>query len=381
MTLTAIEPEVYPWIEYKGYTFCLGLVDGDAAWTSGQSSSVLNRETGKMEIEGGLGEQALLSYTKLLAVLADAGLRPSDVAHITENVTAAGIADYPLAAVVRERIFGSHRPAVTTVVVDRLVRSKALIELELHGIAGGGDQLGPDAVQGTLSTTPVRESRGEIHLPTIIPVDKKGVVIAPGDPIAQYAAVLELAVNVLRQAGLGAEHVVACHEYITSAAVDHVADFAATRRRVFGSDTAGGTAVMQRLHLDGVTIAVDITASRATKGIIDPGWGATDAGQPAIRVNDTLYCSAISTGEGSLETQAVFVYDRLVQLLAFAGLTPADLRSTIEFCAAELIGEYKIVTPVRQARLTPPWPASTGDLCTRFGTPGAVLQTVAIANY
>jgi enamine deaminase RidA (YjgF/YER057c/UK114 family) len=381
VTLTAIEPEVYPWFDYRGFTFCLGLSDGDAAWTSGQSASVLDRESGRMLIEGGLTEQAERSYMKLLAVLAEAGLQPSDVAHITENVTAAGIGDYALAAAVRERIFGTQRPTITTVVVDRLVRSKALIELELHGVPGGGQQFGADAVQGTLSPSPVRESHGEVHLPTIIPVDEHGAVIAAGDPIAQYAACLDLARVALAQAGLSPAHVVACHEYLTNAAVGQVDAFADSRRLAFGDDTVGGGVVMQRLHLEDVTVAIDLTASLAPKQILDPGWGATDAGWPAIRVGDTLFCSAISTGKGDLEHQAIFVYDRLLELLAFAGLTPANLRSTIEFCTADMIGDYKAVATVRAARLTPPWPASTGDLCTRFATAGAVLQTVAIANF
>ena len=36
MTLQAIRPEEFPWFPYDGFTFCLGLSEGDAAWTSGQ---------------------------------------------------------------------------------------------------------------------------------------------------------------------------------------------------------------------------------------------------------------------------------------------------------------------------------------------------------
>lgn len=381
MTLRAIEPEVYPWFEYRGDTFCLGLTLGDEAWTSGQSASVLDRETGKRVIEGGMAEQAELAYTKLLAVLADAGLQPADVAHITENVTRTGIVDYGVAAAVRERLFG-RVPAVTTVVVDRLVRSAALIELELHALPGAGRRLGAETVAGTLSPSPVREAYdGTVHVPTILPLDADGAVVAADDPTAQFAACLDLAVAALEQAGLSAHDVVALHVYGTAEAAARFGEFAALRRERLGDDTVGGVVVMDRLHLDGVTVAIDVTASRHPKQVVDPGWGSTDAGRPAIRVGDTLYCSAISTGDGSLEEQAVFVYDRLLELLAHQGLAPADVRSTIEFCVTDRIGEYRVVAPVRASRLTPPWPASTGDLCTEFATTGAVLQTVPIADY
>ena len=381
MTLTAIEPDVYPWFNYRGDTFCLGLVDGNSAWTSGQSASVSDPATGRRVIEGDLAAQAELAYTKLLAVLADAGLHAPDVVHITENVTIAGISDYADAATVRRRLFGD-APTVTTVVVDRLVRSKALIEIELHAVPGGGTQLGAPTLTGTHTKSPTREGHdGTIHLPTMLPLDPFGAVVSPGDPIAQFNACLDAANTALSKAGVRPDQVVACHLYGTPAVVGLFEEFDAARREAFGDRTVGGGVITQRLHRDGVTIAIDVTASRHAKTIVDPGWGATGQGYPAIRVGDTLYCSALASEEGTLEAQATQVYDRLITLLKHAGLAAESLRSTIEFCAADLISDYKVVAPIRAARLSPPWPASTGDLCTRFRWDGTLLQTVAIAHY
>ena len=44
MSFTAIEPESFPWYDYKGYTFSLGLQHGDSAINSGHSGSAFDPE-------------------------------------------------------------------------------------------------------------------------------------------------------------------------------------------------------------------------------------------------------------------------------------------------------------------------------------------------
>jgi enamine deaminase RidA (YjgF/YER057c/UK114 family) len=347
VTLTAIEPASYPYFPYKGFTFCLGLRDGDAAWTSGQSAAIYDAGAKRMIVGGSMSEQAELSYEKLLAVIADAGLGPSDVVHVTENVTAAGAPFHDEAVGVRQRVFGTHEPTVTTVVVDRLVRGKALIELELQAVPGGGRALaGADA--GPIAS-PVREGHdGAVHLPTVMPVDRDGSVVHVGDMVG------------IRADGLGSEHV-------------------------------GGTVVMARLLREGIDVSLDITLSRHPKSIVDPGWArfGQDRLVPALRTGTTLYLSALSARDrdtgtvvaaGDLGAQAEELYGQMAQLLSFAGLDTSSLRSTIEFCAADQIGNYRVVAGVRERYLSPPWPASTGDLCTGFPLDGVLLQTDAIAH-
>lgn len=390
MKLQAIEPDPYPWFPYKGFTFCLGLHRDGVVWTSGQSGAQFDSEAERMVIRGTMADQLEMSYTKLLAVLDEVGLGASDVVHLTENVTSAGVPAYDDVVAARRNTFGQHVPTVTTVVVDRLVRGKALVELELHAVPGGGTVL-VEAEEGALPS-PVREGHeGTIHLPSIIPVDEEGAVVFPNDPLAQYAYCLERAQGLIAACGLGPARVVACHEYVTPAAGAFAADFAARRVDAFGSETAGGTVVMERLLKDGVTTSLDFTLSRLPKTVIDPGWGrfASEPYVPAVRVGRTIYFSALSAldrdsgaliGEGDLGAQAKELYTQMVDLLDFAGLGPEDLRSTIEFCAAEEIGNYRVVADHRKELLSPPWPASTGDLCTGFLTKGAVIQTAAIAD-
>lgn len=390
MKLQAIEPDPYPWFPYKGFTFCLGLYKDEVAWTSGQSGAEFDPEAERMVIRGTMADQLEMSYTKLLAVLAEVGMGASDVVHLTENVTAAGVPFYEDVIAARRRIFGEHQPTVTTVVVDRLVRGKALVELELHAVPGGGSVLA--SPQEGKASSPVREGHdGTIHLPSIIPVDAQGVVVFPDEPAAQYEYCLERARDVIRASGLEPGNVVACHEYFTPSARPHERTLAEMRLDAFGKETVGGTVVMERLLRDGVSVSLDITLSRHPKSIIDPGWTRFEDQPyvPALRVGKTVYLSSLSSldrrngsliGEGDLAAQARELYTQMVELLSYVGLGPEDLRSTIEFCVVPEIGNYRVVAGERQALLSPPWPASTGDLCTGFLPEGVLLQTAAIAE-
>jgi enamine deaminase RidA (YjgF/YER057c/UK114 family) len=391
VTLTAIEPVDYPWFPYKGFTFCLGLAEGEAAWTSGQSAAVYDAQAKRMLVGGSMAEQAELSYSKLLAVIAEHGLSPSDVVHVTENVTAAGAPSYAEAAGVRSRLFGDHEPTVTTVLVDRLVRGKALIELELHAVPGGGKVLLP-AGATSAATSPVREGHdGTVHLPTVMPVGRDGVVVHAGDPVEQYRYCLREAVSLIEAAGLRSDDVVACFEYLTVGARSHVDAMADARAGAFGSATVGGAVVMSRLLHEGADVALDITLSRRPKTVVDPGWSRFDS-EPivaALQAGTALYLSAMAARDrdtgavvapGDLGAQAEELYGQMVEILALAGADSASLRSTIEFCAADQIGNYRVVAGVRERFLSPPWPASTGDLCTGFPQAGLLLQTNAIAH-
>jgi Putative translation initiation inhibitor, yjgF family len=389
MKLTAIEPEDYTWILWKGFTFCLGLQSDGAVWTSGQSAALYNAEQRKSIVTGTMAEQSRTSYTKLLDVLAAVGLGQDDVAHIVENVTAAGLPDYADAAAVRREIFGDRPIPVTTVAVDRLVRGAALIEIELHGVRGGGSPFG--AVKGWTNTAVGESHLGTVYVPTLLPLTDDGEVVSPGDPVAQYRYCLDRGEAALASAGLGVENVVSAQEYVLATERAALADLAAVRMERWGRDAAGGTVLMKRLHRDGVTVAVDVIASRGAKSVVDPGWKrfADLPMVPAVESNGVLYLSALAaldptTGEllhpGDLEAQADVVYRQLVDLVRAGGGEPASIRSTIEFCVADRIAEYRVVAGVRERHLSPPWPASTGDLCSGFPVEGSLIQTTAIAH-
>jgi enamine deaminase RidA (YjgF/YER057c/UK114 family) len=400
MTLSPITPTVeqFPWFPYEGFTFCLGLREGEAAWTSGHTSAAHDPAVGKMTVSGSMTEQARTAYTKVLAILEAAGFGPEDVVHVTENVTVAGIGDYPAAEAVRREMLPGVSPAVTTVVVERLVRRAALLEVELHAVRGGGDQLraaseGREA--GTWTASAVREADGVVHLPTLVPVDEHGDVVHPGDLVGQYAYCLDRADALLRDAGLSLDAAVTTYDYTTPATRDVYRKTHRPRKERLGGagvfPGAGGI-LISRLHHREQLVALDVTASRHPLEEVNPGWSryGTLTYAPGVKAGRMLFMSGFAALDmqtqealhpGDLEAQAEVTYGAVLRLLDHAGLGPADLLRTIEFCVESALPDYRAVAAVRERLLSPPWPASTGDICAGLLRPEFLLEVFPTARY
>ncbi len=398
MTLTAIRPAQFPWFPYEGFTFSLGLSDGGSAWTSGHTSAAFDPAVGKMTVSGTMVEQARIAYSKVLAILEAEGLGPSDVVHVTENVTVAGISHYEAAAQVRTEILKESSPTVSTVVVERLVRRSAMLEVELHAVRGGGHQLRAASEvreAGTWTPSAVREADGAVHLPTMVPIDEQGQVVHPGDFVGQYAYCLDRAAALLSEVGLSLDNVVATFDFSTPASRDVYRRSHRVRQERLGGGgvypVAGGI-LMSRLHHRGQLVAIDITASRHRLELVNPGWPRYDTltYAPGVKAGRMLYMSGLSALDmhtqqalhpGDIGAQAEVAYSAVLQLLGHAGLGPADLLRTVEFCVETALPTYRQVAEVRERLLSPPWPASTGDICKALLRPELLLEVLPTARY
>lgn len=399
MTLTAIRPESFPWFPYDGFTFCLGLTEGGAAWTSGHTSARLDRALGKMTVAGSMEEQARIAYEKVLTILAAAGRGPGDVTRVTENVTVAGLPDYEAAAAVRAEVLGEHAPAVRTVVVERLVRRQALLEVELHAVSGGGEELlaaSERRTAGTWVPSPVTQGHdGTVHLPTMVPLDDHGEVVHPGDLVGQYAYCLDRAAALLDAVGLSLDHAVTTYDYSTPATRDEYRRTHRVRKERLGGagvyPGAGGI-LMSQLHTPGQLVAIDVTASRHPLEAVNPGWSRYDTltYSPAVKAGRTLFMSGFAALDmetqqalhaDDLGAQAEVTYGAILEVLAHAGLATTDLLETTEYCVESAVGDYKAVAEVRERLLSPPWPASTGALCHSLLRPEFKLEVFPTALY
>ncbi|MBW9216128.1 hypothetical protein KV102_14910 [Mumia sp. zg.B53] len=399
MTLSAIRPPSFPWFPYEGFTFCLGLAEGETAWTSGHTAASHDPAIGKMTVDGSMEQQARTAYEKVLTILAGAGLGPGDVTRITENVTLAGLPEYEAAAAVRRELFGEHQPTLRTVVVDRLVRRAALLEVELHAVAGGGKELraaseARDA--GTWAASPVREGHdGAVYLPTMIPVDASGEVVAPGDFVGQYRYCLEQADVLLRQAGLSLDDAVTTYDYSTPETRSVYRKTHRVRKELLGGagvyPGAGGI-LMSRLHHPDQLVAIDVTASRHPLELVNPGWSRYDTltYAPGVRAGRTLYMSGFAaldmeTQEAlhpdDIGAQAEATYGAILHLLKHESLDATHLLETTEYCVESALPDYRAVAAVRERLLSPPWPASTGAICAGLLRPEFLLEVFPTALY
>lgn len=389
-TATPVEPADFPWYDYHGFTFSLGLQIGGHVVCSGHSGSAFDPAKGKPDVAGGMADQARVAYAKQAAVLEAAGRSMADVTRVVENVTLEGLAHYPLAEQVRQEVFGAHRPVVVTVAVDRLVRRKALIEVSVEASPGGGSALVTDADEGWRRGT-VREGHDQsVLLPTLLPVDEHGSVVHPADLAGQYEYCLDRAGELLTEAGLSPAHVVQVVDYLTPGAALDLAELDRVRREKLGPQApAGATVVMSVLHEPGVLVAVELVASRHPARAVLPvsAAGAAGAQVPAVVAGRTLYlggagaAAVAPAGEGAGEVggQARAAYEALLRTLAAAGCGPQDLLSTVEYVTPQALPAYREVADVRRELLREPYPASTGIVCHALARPGLLLEVVATA--
>lgn len=395
-TPEAIKPADFPWFPYEGFTFSLGLSSGADVWVSGHTASRLDPAVGKMVVTGSMAEQARTAYDKVLTILEAAGLGAGDIVKVTENVTLAGLAEYAAVEQVRAEVLGDAAASVTTIVVERLVRSAALLEVEVHAGTGGGRVLVARSETADLdlwTSSPVVEAhQGTVYLPTIIPW-QDGEVVHPGDLVGQYAWCLDRADQLLRRAGLSLDAAVTTYDYTTPETrsgyrkVHHV-----RQERLGGAGVypgAGGI-VMSRLHRPGVLVALDVTASRHPLEAVNPGWSRYDTltYSPGVKAGRTLFMSGFAALDmetqqalhpGDIGAQAEVTYQALLDVLAAAGTGPEHLVQTLEFCAIEALRDYRAVAPVRERLLSPPWPASTGAICAGLLRPEFLLEVFATA--
>ena len=223
----AIKPQNFPWFDYSGYSFSLGLdIDGRIAQLSGHSASEYDPSAGKIVVNGDMADQTRTAYAKVEAILAAAGYGLDDVVHVVENVTKEGIAHYHEMQAVRSEVLGDNRPAVNTVVVHRLLRRRAWIEIEVTASRhrdrnGGGARVFGDP-GGRKAYAPVREADGVVYLSTVHPFDQEGRLVGEGDVVAQTAQIFENAQRLLRDAGLSMSNVVKTLDMIAPEAVPPV---------------------------------------------------------------------------------------------------------------------------------------------------------------
>src|SRR5262245_57335648 len=131
MRLQTISPRHFPWFDYTRYTFSLGVAADSTAYLSGHSASEYDAKRRQFVVRGDMSQQTRTAYAKIEAILEGIGLGLSDVVRVVDYVTIKGVEDYDATAVIRNEVFGESQPAVNTVVVDRLLRPEALIEIEV----------------------------------------------------------------------------------------------------------------------------------------------------------------------------------------------------------------------------------------------------------
>lgn len=390
MTRIALKPRHFPWYDHSRYTFSLGLSVGARTMLSGHSASEYDSGAREIVIRGGMREQARTAWAKIAAILEAGKQSLADVVRVVEYVTPEGIERYAEATAVRGELFGDNRPALSTVVVNRLLRPQALIEIEVE--AERGQAPPPRAERGwPPAWAPARVADGLVYLSSILPLDDAGAVIAPGDPVAQTRTIYKRAASVLDGLGLEMDRVVKTVDYLTPEALPNYRHTGGVRREFLGPVYPAATGIiMKRVAHRDALIQVDFIASRRQPAAVNPGWAryADLTYSPAVRAGDMLFIaghtaldqnSATPIYPGDVAAQAAYVYENILRVVAAAGGGPEHLAKTVEYITPAALERYREVAGVRSRILRAPFPASTGCVCERLLRPEYLIEVDSLA--
>ena len=368
MRSTAIHPKQFPWFDYSRYSFSLGLrTPQGGAYLSGHTASEFDPQAKKVVVRGSMTDQCRTAYSKIGAILEGAGLGFADVVRVVEYLRPEGIERYAEAAQVRAEVFGSHQPTVNTVPVTSLLRPGAFIELEITAA--------PPGALARAGRSPASESAGLVFLPSLLPIDAQGQVIAPGDVVGQLQAIFDKAASLLSPMGLSLNQVVKTVDYLTPQAVDAYRQTAGVRRQRLGPVFPAATGIIMPRLIDPRTlIQIDLIASRDRLQCVNPGWQHYDTltYSPAVRAGKMLFISghgAVDPANGVLQhaddvvAQSAYTFGLLKQILHCAGGDLGNLVKTIEYIPSSALERYRDVGGVRTRLLPQPYPAATGLVC------------------
>ena len=118
------------WARYQRLTYSPAVRKGNLLFISGQSGAEQDPATGKLVVKGDIVAQTKIAYEKIKTILEAAGASMADVVKTVDYITPAGLENYRATAEVRRQYFKDGFPAATGVVVNRLLREGALIEIE-----------------------------------------------------------------------------------------------------------------------------------------------------------------------------------------------------------------------------------------------------------
>jgi len=383
VTMTAIIPTHFPWFDYARYTFSLGLQREGKVWLSGHSASEYDPETRHIVVRGGMADQTRTAYAKIAAILDAAGLTLDDAHRIVEYVTAAGIEHYAEAEGVRAEVLGDHRPAVCTVVVNRLLRPQAFIEIEVTA-GPAGEAITVDG-WGRVAAAPGYAADDIVYLSSLTAPDA-------GDSLeSQARAVFERAAEVLKAAGLDMSNVVKTVDYTTPATLRDYRSTGRIRKDMLGPVYPGAAGILlSKLQTPETLISFDVIASRHTPEAVNPGWERYGklTYSPAVRAGNVLFMSGQAAldpateravHDGDIVAQAEYTYSNINEVLRAAGAGPVNLVKTIEYVTPAGLENYREVAKVRDKLLRAPYPASTGCVCEALLRPEFLIEIDPLA--
>jgi enamine deaminase RidA (YjgF/YER057c/UK114 family) len=384
----AIRPANFPFFNPDRYTFSLGIESDDSAWLSGHTASRYAPEVDQIVVEGDLEKQAAVAHEKVLSILSAAGMGPQHVASITDYVTEAALDNYGEVLKARQRVLSQPNYSCSRVVVERLLREAALLEIEVVA----GKEL-PREVQDPQTGAVVGTRLGDlVFLSGRLSVNQDGEIVGKHDVAAQCAEILRQTTKVLESLQMSPQNLVKTLDLIVVEALTSYRETATARRNALANPFPAATGIpVSRLGSSDALIQIGAVAFSGTTEAVSPNRGRYSrlTYSPAMFAGDYLFCSGQFAVHGEsfeslfpddIVAQTRFVYESILSLLQSCGLGEEAIVKTVEYIAAEGLLRYPETAKVRQELFSKPYPAATGVVVPRLLRPEMLIEVECVAH-
>jgi enamine deaminase RidA (YjgF/YER057c/UK114 family) len=298
-------------------TFSAGIEALGTIWTSGCTAVQFDAASKRMVVQGDLVEQARIALDKIRAALAGGDLALGSVTAVVQYLTPAALGQIGQLSAFYEEAFAGRVPLVNTVVVERLLRETAVIEIEAIAHRGAG--------------------RAIEYLPAVSGVDRGA---------ARAGVEQELLARSLTWSD-----VAKATEFVAS---ESAAGILAGARRAEGLQV-----VMPRVAEAGAGAQVQVAVRGSDRVLVMSAYG--------------------EPGAGDVVGQCRKIYADFAKRLAQAGSGLDAVVKTTEFVTPAALAAYRGTAEIRREIFAPPYPAATGVVCASVGSPDCQIAVEVVA--
>ena len=376
-----IQPEVFPFYDYRRQSLSLAVQKGDYLFVSGHTASEYDSETKKMVCKGNMAEQARVSYQKIKLLLETAGGTLDDVIKLTEYIAPIGIGDYPVVDEVKRQYFGNNLPVISPIGVHNLLRPGAFMEVEAVAVLGKDKhRLDAEPLNSERLAAPKAVRTGDLLFIAgqCGKDDKTGRIIGEGDVVAQAEQTYRNIKATLEKAGATFADVVKIIDYITPAGLTKYEKSRKIRAEYFDDGYPAVTElVVEKLLTEDALIEVDCIAVLGGKKEIydfDRNLFPQTLCSPMVKKGNLIFFSSLVGFNtetrrliaGDVVAQMNQLYKNAGKMLIAADISWKDVLKTVDYIAPEGGMNYRNTANVRRQYFGDNLPASTGIFMNRL---------------
>ena len=387
-----VDPDKFPWLDLRRYTFSLGTEKDGVVYVSGHTASNYDQEKGRVRCAGDIVEQSRVAWEKIGVVLEAAGMSYDNIVRTVDYIAPPGLGKFRHTGAVREEFMGKSPVASTGVLVHSLLRPDALIEVNAIAVKGKKEAIIPPG--------PEFERFKELTYAPAVKVDDKvwltGVItLEPNDTVAQAEWCYDRMGTILTAAGASFDDVVNTMNYVDPQATVTYPDVRKLREQRFGGVYPASSSVhFHRMLSPHGHLEIEATAviGGGREQIVPSGWEDSwreMTAAPAVKKGNLLYISGQGsidhkTGESlvhkyDLVEQARQAYRNVAAICAEAGVGVDDIMYTLECTPPTAQNEVRGLAAVRRDVFGDDFPAATGLTIHQNARPEQVFQVVAVA--